>query len=82
MSHPSRPRSQQTLRRPAVVAGRGYWSGRETSVEILPAPAGAGVVFVRGDLDPAVRVAATLDNRVDAVNRTNLVSATARLEMV
>ena len=82
MSHSSRPRSQQTLRRPAVVAGRGYWSGRETSVEILPAPANAGVVFVRGDLDPAVRIAATLDNRVDAVNRTNLVSANARLEMV
>ena len=82
MHHSPSPRSQQTLRRPAVVAGRGYWSGRDIRVELHPAPAGAGVVFVRGDLDPPVRIAATLESRVDAVNRTNLLAAGARLEMV
>lgn len=82
MPHHFPARSQQTLRRPALVAGRGYWSGREIRVELHPAPAGAGVVFVRGDLVPAVRIPAALESRVDAVNRTNLVVAGARLEMV
>ncbi len=82
MPHHPPARSQQTLRRPALVAGRGYWSGREIRVELHPAPAGTGVVFVRGDLAPPVRIPAALESRVEAVNRTNLVAADARLEMV
>lgn len=82
MPHASCQRSQQTLRRPAVVAGRGYWSGRDIRVELHPARAGSGVVFLRGDCHPPVRIAAGLESRVDAVNRTNLVAAGARLEMV
>lgn len=77
-----RPRSQQTVRRSVVVAGKGYWSGRLNRVEIGPAPAGAGVVFVCGHAAPAVRLAATVDNRVDAVARTNLEAGGVRIEMV
>jgi UDP-3-O-acyl N-acetylglucosamine deacetylase len=75
-------RSQQTIRRPASVTGAGYWSGRECRVEFLPAPAGAGVVFVRADRDVPVRIAATVENRVDAVNRTNLAAAGVQVQMV
>jgi UDP-3-O-acyl N-acetylglucosamine deacetylase len=75
-------RSQCTVRRPAVVTGVGYWSGAECRVEILPAPAGAGVVFVRGDRDVPVRIAATVENRVDGPLRTTLASAGVRVEMV
>lgn len=82
MHHSPCLRSQQSLGRPAVVTGRGYWSGRDIRVDLHPAPAGTGVVFVRGDLDPPVRIAATLESRVDAVSRTNLVASGARLEMV
>jgi len=82
MSHTTRLRSQRTVRRPAFVAGRGYWSGRDNRVELHPAPAGAGIVFVRGDLDPPVRIPALLESRVDASSRTNLVAAGARVEMV
>jgi UDP-3-O-acyl N-acetylglucosamine deacetylase len=77
-----RPLFQRTLRRPAVVDGVGYWSGRRVSVELLPAPAGSGVVFVRGDGGVPVRSAATVDNRVEAVQRTALAVAGVRVEMV
>jgi len=77
-----RPRSQQTVRRSVVVAGKGYWSGRLNRVEIGPAPAGAGVEFVCGHTAPEVRLAATVDNRVDAVARTNLEAGGVRIEMV
>ena len=82
MAHDARSRSQQTVRRPVVVTGRGYWSGRLNRVEILPAPAEAGVVFVRDDLAPPVRIAATLASRVEATARTNLEGGGARVEMV
>lgn len=82
MAHESRSRSQQTVRRPVVVTGRGYWSGRLNRVEILPAPASAGIVFVRDDLVPSVTVAATLASRIEATARTNLEVGGARVEMV
>ena len=34
------------------MTGFGYFSGRDIRVEFRPAPAGAGVTFVRGDLQP------------------------------
>ncbi len=77
-----RPRFQRTLRRPATVDGTGYWSGRDVRVELLPAPAGTGVVFIRGDLPVPVRIAATVDNRVEATQRTALAVAGVRVEMV
>ncbi|NBW96664.1 MAG: UDP-3-O-[3-hydroxymyristoyl] N-acetylglucosamine deacetylase [Planctomycetia bacterium] len=73
-------RRQQTVRRPVVVSGCGYWSGRENRVELRPAD--AGVVFVRGDIGPGARVPARLASRVDAVARTNLEVDGARVEMV
>jgi len=82
MRSPIRHRLQHTVRRPAVVTGRGYWSGRLNRVEILPAPAGAGIVFVRDDLEPPVRIPAVLANRVEAAARTNLEVGSARVEMV
>ncbi|MFM7034126.1 MAG: UDP-3-O-acyl-N-acetylglucosamine deacetylase [Planctomycetia bacterium] len=82
MLSPVRVRSQQTLRRPAVVSGVGYWSGLPNRVEMRPAAAGSGVVFVRDDFDVPVRVQATVDRRVDAVARTNLAVAGVRVQMV
>jgi UDP-3-O-[3-hydroxymyristoyl] N-acetylglucosamine deacetylase len=75
-------RSQRTIRRPVSVRGTGYWSRRENRVEFLPAPAGSGVVFVRGDRDVPVRIAAGVENRVDAALRTNLSVAGVQVQMV
>jgi UDP-3-O-acyl N-acetylglucosamine deacetylase len=77
MLHTTRLRSQRTVRRPVAVAGCGYWSGRENRVEIHPAQAGAGVVFVRADLDVPVRIPAWIGSRIDASNRTNLAASAA-----
>lgn len=74
-------RRQQTLRRSVVVQGRGYWSGQENRVELRPAAAESGIVFVRDDLGGA-RVPATLACRVEAASRTNLQHGTATVEMV
>ncbi len=78
---PGSCRPQQTLRRPAVINGRGYWSGRENRVELRPSGAGTGIVFVRDDLG-GVRVPATLGHRVDAASRTNLAAGAVVVEMV
>jgi UDP-3-O-[3-hydroxymyristoyl] N-acetylglucosamine deacetylase len=77
-----RPRSQQTLRRPTSVSGVGYWSGRENCVELLPAPAGAGIVLVRCDRKPPVRIAASVVNRVEAIQRTTLAVGGVQVQMV
>jgi UDP-3-O-[3-hydroxymyristoyl] N-acetylglucosamine deacetylase len=75
-------RSQYTIRRPVTVVGTGYWSGRDIAVDLEPAPAGCGVVFVRGDRDVPVVIAATVHNRSDMPLRTNLVAGGADVQMV
>lgn len=76
------PRRQRTLGQSAAVAGFGYWSGRDVCVEFRPAADDTGIVFVRGDLEPAVRIAATIDNRIEAPRRTTLRRDGASVEMV
>lgn len=82
MQSTCRPRSQQTVRGSVIVAGKGYWSGLHNTVEIRPAGPCAGVVFTRDGIAPAVRMAATVGNRVDAVARTNLAADGVQIEMV
>jgi UDP-3-O-acyl N-acetylglucosamine deacetylase len=64
------------------VAGFGYWSGVDVQVEFLPAPPDAGIVFVRGDLDPPQRIAACVRNRIEIPRRTTLAVGGVRVEMV
>jgi len=64
------------------ITGVGYWSGRENRVELEPAVAGAGVVFVRADLSESVTIPAAVDYRVEASSRTNLCAGGGRVEMV
>jgi len=60
---------QHTLQGPAIFAGVGVHTGAHTRVCVRPAPAGAGIVFVRTDI-------ADRDNRVpvsgEAVCKTQL----------
>lgn len=54
------PHHQHTLAGPAIFAGVGVHTGAHVRVSVRPAPAGAGVVFVRTDVkDRDNRVAAT-----------------------
>ena len=52
------------------------------TVEFVPAPAGAGIVFVRTGSGVPVRMPATVDHRVEATARTNLASAGVQVQMV
>ena len=76
------PRMQQTIANRAVVAGFGYWSGRDVRLEFRPAPIGAGVTFVRSDLGSTARVPARVDLRVEVPRRTNLRLGRVDVDMV
>ncbi len=75
-------RSQQTIAKPAVVTGFGYWSGRDVSIQFRPAEADTGIVFVRQDLQGCPRIAASIANRVEVPRRTSLRAGSAGVEMV
>ena len=79
MSH---SRHQRTISRPAIVAGYGYWSGKDVRVEFRPAEVDNGITFVRDDLGPNARVAARPEYRVDVPRRTNLSHEGVQVEMV
>src|SRR5687768_8075886 len=75
-------RNQRTLARPCQVAGFGYWSGRDVHVEFRPAPPGAGIAFVRTDLDRPRRIAAEVRQRIEVPRRTTLAAGGVQVEMV
>jgi UDP-3-O-[3-hydroxymyristoyl] N-acetylglucosamine deacetylase len=76
------PRRQRTLAQPVTVSGFGYWSGQDVRVEFRPAAEDTGVVLVRSDLTPEVRIGATIENRIEAPRRTTLRRHGASVEMV
>ncbi|HYO25838.1 MAG TPA: UDP-3-O-acyl-N-acetylglucosamine deacetylase [Lacipirellulaceae bacterium] len=73
---------QNTIVGRASVTGFGYWSGQDVRIEFRPAPAGAGITFVRADLGAGARIPATVDYQVDSPRRTNLRCGSASVEMV
>lgn len=75
-------RLQRTLGKTVSVSGFGYWSGRDVTVEFRPAPANTGVVFVRQDLEPAARIPASVNFRIETPRRTTLTRGGASVEMV
>ena len=64
------------------MTGFGYWSGRDVTVELRPAPPGSGIVFVRSDLDPPQRIAADVRQRIEVPRRTTLAAGGVQVEMV
>jgi UDP-3-O-[3-hydroxymyristoyl] N-acetylglucosamine deacetylase len=75
-------RQQRTISRPVAVEGFGYWSAQDVRLEFRPAAACTGIVFVRGDLTPRVRIPALAARRVDCPRRTTLRAHGASVEMV
>lgn len=75
-------RNQRTLGSAAQVSGFGYWTGRDVNVEFRPAPPETGIVFVRDDLSPPVRISAQLANRIEVPRRTCLAADGASVDMV
>ena len=75
-------RNQRTIARPALVAGIGYWSGRDVRVEFCPADPETGIVFVRTDLQDRPRISATIENRTETPLRTTLRCGDAGVDMI
>ena len=63
---------QTTLAQAAAYTGIGLHSGREVHMELRPAAAGTGIVFVRTDLDGEPRVHATADHVTSTLRATTI----------
>lgn len=63
---------QTTLARAAAYTGIGLHSGREVHMELRPAAAGTGIVFVRTDLPAEPRVHATADHVTSTLRATTI----------
>ncbi len=75
-------RNERTIGSAVAVEGFGYWTGRDVRVEFRPAAAESGIVFVRSDLSPSVRIPADVAHRVEVPRRTVLQHNGASVEMV
>ena len=65
-------RWQRTIGESAEVHGLGFLTGAMVRLRFLPAPPSTGVVFVRTDLRPRVRVPARVDMVTGTQRRTTL----------
>ena len=75
-------RNQFTIAEPVQISGTGYWSGLQVNVEFRPAPADAGITFVRKDLGGQPRIPVAPHNCVDIPRRTCIQSGAASVEMI
>jgi UDP-3-O-[3-hydroxymyristoyl] N-acetylglucosamine deacetylase len=63
---------QSTLRAPVSFAGKGLHSGREVRLEVCPAPAGSGIVFLRTDLESVEPIRAYAANIISSELSTTI----------
>jgi UDP-3-O-[3-hydroxymyristoyl] N-acetylglucosamine deacetylase/3-hydroxyacyl-[acyl-carrier-protein] dehydratase len=73
---------QKTIKNEARVSGKGMFGGKEAKVVFRPAPAGAGVVFVRTDAAEPVRISAVVTNVAERGRRTSLKKGAVSIETV
>jgi len=75
-------RNQRTLARPAEAGGIGFLTSAQVRIRFLPAAPDTGIVFVRTDLKPAVRIEARLENVTGTDRRTTLGQPPAQVSLV
>ena len=63
---------QRTIANEVEYNGVGLHTGNEVTLKLRPAPPNSGVTFIRTDVDPEVRIGATLENRRNNPRRTTL----------
>lgn len=73
---------QKTIGRETSVAGRGLFTGCETSATFRPAPVGHGVVFVRTDLGREIRIPALVQHITKRTRRSTLRNGADAIETV
>lgn len=73
---------QRTLKNAIRATGVGLHTGQKVYLTLLPAPADAGIVFRRVDLDPVVEIEAKAENVGDTTLSTTLVKGDVRVSTV
>ncbi|MFB6345985.1 MAG: UDP-3-O-acyl-N-acetylglucosamine deacetylase [bacterium] len=75
-------KSRRTLSESVKLDGLGLHSGESTSVELIPAEAGEGLVFERIDCNPSVTIEADADSIVDTERNTVIGADGTELQLV
>ncbi|WP_290787313.1 UDP-3-O-acyl-N-acetylglucosamine deacetylase [Halomonas sp.] len=73
---------QRTLKNVIRATGVGLHSGKKVYMTLRPAPVDSGIVFVRTDLEPEVRIPAQADNVTDTTLCTALSAGGAKVATV
>jgi UDP-3-O-[3-hydroxymyristoyl] N-acetylglucosamine deacetylase/3-hydroxyacyl-[acyl-carrier-protein] dehydratase len=73
---------QKTINKPAALSGKGLFSSKDATVVFRPAPADAGIVFVRTDVAEPVRIKAIAPNIGQRSRRTTLKKGPVSIETV
>jgi UDP-3-O-[3-hydroxymyristoyl] N-acetylglucosamine deacetylase/3-hydroxyacyl-[acyl-carrier-protein] dehydratase len=71
---------QKTIKTEAKLVGKGLFGGKDVSVTFRPARADQGIVFVRTDVEPRVRIRAIAANVAERRRRSALQNGTVSIE--
>lgn len=73
---------QRTIGGEVEFHGVGLHTGEEATVRLVPAPPESGIVVVRTDLSPPVRIPITLENRREHPRRTSFAEGEAEVHTI
>ncbi|HRK61282.1 MAG TPA: UDP-3-O-acyl-N-acetylglucosamine deacetylase [Candidatus Omnitrophota bacterium] len=74
---------QRTLKEPVELQSAGLHTGQTVKVRVLSAPENTGICFCRVDLDPNLKVRASIDNvRTDELRQTALAVGTGVIKTI
>jgi len=73
---------QKTIKTEGRIAGKGLFGGKDAKVVFRPAPADAGITFVRTDVAEPVRINAVAPNIAERSRRTTIKNGAVSVETV
>jgi len=75
-------KAQRTIDRAVQIAGRGLFTGEDVTLRFRPAPPDTGIVFVRADQRPPVRIPARVDHVAKRLRRTSIRNGSVQIETI
>lgn len=73
---------QKTIKTESKLSGKGLFGGKEAKVVFRPAPADAGITFVRTDISDPVRISAIAPNVAERSRRTAIKKGSVSIETI
>jgi len=73
---------QKTIQTEGKITGKGMFGGKEAKVVFRPAPADAGITFVRTDVAEPVRISAVAPNIAERSRRTAIKKGAVSIETI